>query len=90
MYLWLIFVAEDHFAIPLAAAISNVIANLGWERKCDIFIVDGGISSTNREKVIRSGGRDRVRIQWHQPSESHGDLLRSFPCGYIGRTPYLL
>ena len=28
-----IFVADDHFAMPLAAAISSVVANLGGERK---------------------------------------------------------
>jgi lipopolysaccharide biosynthesis glycosyltransferase len=83
-----IFVADDHYAMPLAAAIASVVANLGKERKTDLFVVDGGISRTNKEKIMQSEDRDRVRIQWLQPSESHCDLLRSLPCGYIGKTTY--
>jgi lipopolysaccharide biosynthesis glycosyltransferase len=83
-----IFVADDHYAMPLAAAISSVVANLGREQKAHVFIVDGGISRTNKEKIMQSEDPERVRIQWLQPSESHCDLLKSLPCGYVGRTPY--
>ena len=83
-----IFVADDHYAMPLAAAIASVVANLGKGRKADLFVVDGGISRANKEKIMQSEDRDRGRIQWLQPSESHCELLRSLPCGYVGRTTY--
>jgi lipopolysaccharide biosynthesis glycosyltransferase len=83
-----VFVADDRFAMPLAAAMSSVIANLGSGRSARIFIIDGGISQANREKVMRSDDRKRVRVQWLPPTDSHRDLLRSFPCGYLGRIPY--
>jgi lipopolysaccharide biosynthesis glycosyltransferase len=84
-----IFVADDHYAMPVAAAVTSVAANLDRERKAQVFIVDGGISLTNKSKVMRSENRERVRIQWLQPSESQSDLLKSLPCGYVGRTAYL-
>ena len=84
-----IFVADDHYAMPVAAAVSSVAANLDRERKAQVFIVDGGISLTNKAKVMRSENREPVRIQWLQPSESQSDLLKSLPCGYVGRTAYL-
>lgn len=83
-----VFVADDHYAMPLAASISSVIANLGREQKAHLFIVDGGISWKNKEKIMQSEDRERVIIQWLQPSESDFDLLRSLPCGYVGRTTY--
>jgi lipopolysaccharide biosynthesis glycosyltransferase len=83
-----VFVADDHFAMPLAAAITSVAANLGKGHKAHVFIVDGGISRTNKEKIMESENREQVKIQWLQPSESQCDLLRSLPCGYVGRTAY--
>ena len=83
-----VFVADDHYAMPLAAAISSVVVNLGRDQKAHVFIVDGGISRTNKEKIMQSEDRERVRIQWLQPDESHCDLLKSLPCGYVGRTSY--
>jgi len=83
-----VFVADDHFAMPLAAAMSSVIANLGAGLRVQIFIVNGGVSLTNRGKVMQSGRGKRVSLQWLEPSGAQRDLLRSFPCGYLGRAPY--
>lgn len=83
-----VFVADDHYAMPLAAAISSVVANLGKNQKIQVFIVDGHVSSSNKQKIAQLEDRRRVRIQWLQPSESHFDLLRSLPCGYVGKSAY--
>lgn len=82
------FVADDHYAMPLAATISSVIANLGKERKINIFIIDAGISRTKKEKIAQLGCHKHARIEWLKPSKSHRDLLKSLPCGYVGRTCY--
>ena len=82
------FAADDHYAMPLAAAISSVIANLDKERKINIFIIDAGISRIKKDKITRLGDRKHVRIEWLKPSKSHRDLLKSLPCGYVGRTCY--
>lgn len=82
------FTADNHYAMPLAAALSSVIANLGRGRKLRVFIVDGGVSRTNKDKITQSEDRERVRIEWLKPSESHCDLLKSLPGGYVRKTCY--
>ena len=82
------FAADDRFAKPLAAAVASVIANLARDRKLNVFIVDGGVSEANKDKIGQLKDRARVNIEWLKPSKSHCDLLKSLPCGYVGRTCY--
>ncbi len=82
------FVADDYYAMPLAAAVSSVIANLGKEQKINIFIVDAGISRIKKEKITQLEDQKQVRIEWLKPSQSHRDILKLLPCGYVGRTCY--
>jgi len=81
-------VADDYYAMPLAAAVSSVIANLGKEQKINIFIVDAGISRIKKEKITQLEDQKQVRIEWLKPSQSHRDILKLLPCGYVGRTCY--
>ncbi len=83
-----VFVADDRVAMPLAAAICSVIANLGPANRARIFIVDGGVSPANRDKIMLSSHGDRASVQWLQPTEAHRTLLQSLPRGYLGRAPY--
>jgi len=82
------FVADDHFAMPLAAAIASVIANLNREQKLKVFIVDGGVSQTKKDRIAQLEDRERVNIRWLKPSKSHHDLLKALPYGCCGGTTY--
>lgn len=82
------FVANRHYAMPLAAAISSVVTNLDKQRQLIIFVVDDCIPWKLKEKIMRSANRDRVRIEWINPSESHRNIVKSLPYGYIGRSCY--
>ena len=47
------FVADNFFAMPLAAAVSSVAANLGKDREAKVFILDAGVSPENKKKIMR-------------------------------------
>lgn len=47
------FVADDHYALPLAAAIASVIVNLNREQILNVFIVDGGVSQTKKDGIAQ-------------------------------------
>lgn len=83
-----VFVADDRMAMALAAAIASVIANLSPGNRAQIFVVDGGVSATNREKVMRSSEGDWGRVEWLWPSDEHRALLQSLPGGFLGTAPY--
>jgi lipopolysaccharide biosynthesis glycosyltransferase len=82
------FVADDHYAMPLAAAISSVIANLGCNQRLSVFIVDNGVSRTSKKKLSLLGDSKRASIQWLRLSEAHADILKGLPCGYVARSAY--
>lgn len=82
------FVADDHYAMPLAAAIASVIANLNREKILNVFIVDGGVSRTKKDRIAQLEYRKRVNIKWLKPSKSHFNILKSLPYGYVGKTCY--
>jgi lipopolysaccharide biosynthesis glycosyltransferase len=82
------FVADDRFAMPLAAAIASVITNFKKGQKLDVFIVDAGVSRRDKDRIAQLEDRKQVNIKWLYPSKSQRDLLKSLPYGYCGRPPY--
>lgn len=82
------FVADNHYALPLAAAISSVIVNLDKEQKLRIFIIDVGISLANKSRIGRLVDQEKVNIRWIKPSKQHKRVVRSLPPGYVGRNSY--
>ena len=59
-----VFVADNFFAMPLAAAVSSVVANLGKDREAKVFILDAGLSPENKKKIMHLQDPGRVDIQW--------------------------
>ncbi|HEX2966461.1 MAG TPA: glycosyltransferase, partial [Syntrophorhabdaceae bacterium] len=84
----LAFIADDYYAMPLAAAIASVTANFAGDTKLQIFIVDAGVSQINKERLLRSFDTNRVIVQWLHPSGAQKQLLQSLPCGYVGKPTY--
>ena len=55
--------ADDLFAMPMAATIASLVANLDPDHRLEIAILDGGIKSPNVERIQalaadRGGHRD--------------------------------
>src|SRR5262245_12257828 len=61
--------ADDRFAMPMAVTLYSAIANLEKTRSVSVYIVDGGISSSSRQRLeaVLSRGPADVRIQWVTP-----------------------
>lgn len=60
----LVCAADDNYAMPLAVTASSAIANLQSDRPVALFILDGGISKTNKRKIKRSLDSKQVEISW--------------------------
>lgn len=82
------FVTDNNYAMPLAAAVASLTAHLTQDAKLRTFIVDAGVSQTNKEKLLRSIDANRVILHWLHPSSAQKSLLESLPCGYVGKSSY--
>ena len=60
----LVCAADDNYAMPLAVTARSAIANLQSDRPVALFILDGGISKTNKRKITRSLDSKQVEISW--------------------------
>jgi lipopolysaccharide biosynthesis glycosyltransferase len=62
--------ADDRFAIGLAVTLFSALANLDPGSAIDFYIIDGGISDRNKQKLQQVLTRDSVsvRLRWLQPN----------------------
>jgi lipopolysaccharide biosynthesis glycosyltransferase len=56
--------SDENFAMPLAATVRSAIDNLASDRKLRIFILDGGLSDTTKERLQQSWPKDRCTLAW--------------------------
>lgn len=66
----LVCAADDNYSMPLAATLHSAIVNLKGERNIALFIIDGGISRTNKRKILQSIPSQRVSLNWLQPKKT--------------------
>lgn len=59
---------DNRFARPLAASIASALAHLGPGHDLDIYVIDGGLSRTNRARLTRSFEGGRCRLLWLRPT----------------------
>ncbi|WP_016949056.1 glycosyltransferase family 8 protein [Anabaena sp. PCC 7108] len=62
----LVCAADNNYAMPLAVTVRSALANLKSKRQIALFILDGGINKTNKNKIIKSLQSDQVEISWIQ------------------------
>lgn len=62
--------ADDKFAIGLAVTLFSALANLDPGSAIDFYIIDGGISQQNKQKLAQVLTRDQitVRVKWLNPN----------------------
>jgi lipopolysaccharide biosynthesis glycosyltransferase len=90
--------ADNLYAMPLAVAARSALENLDQQWQMLLFVIDGGISYTNKQKIIESLDSKRCRVQFvSKPDSLLGDVqvLRYFETEngfkeqtYITRTAY--
>lgn len=83
----LVSAADDNYAMPLAATVRSAIDTLPRGARLAVYILDGGISEPNREKVLASWKDPRVSVTWLKPEI--GSISDLPTCGYLTLTTYL-
>lgn len=66
----LVCAADNNYAMPLAVTVRSALANLKSNRKIALFILDGGISKSNKKKIIKSLQSEKLDISWIQIDET--------------------
>ncbi|MCC5637486.1 glycosyltransferase family 8 protein [Nostoc sp. CHAB 5844] len=60
----LVCAADNNYAMPLAVTVRSALANFKSDRQLAVFILDGGISKTNKRKIAQSLDSKQVDISW--------------------------
>jgi lipopolysaccharide biosynthesis glycosyltransferase len=56
--------SDENFAMPLATTVRSAIEHLSPELTLRIFVLDGGIKDTTKERLIRSWPARRFKVDW--------------------------
>jgi len=46
--------ADDGYSMPLSVTVRSLLENLGADQRVDLYIIDGGISDRNKQKILNS------------------------------------
>ncbi len=60
----LVCAADDNYSMPLAATTRSVVAHMKNPQKLSLYIIDGGISRINKERIIQNLKSEQVKITW--------------------------
>lgn len=59
--------ADDAYAMPLAVTIRSAIERLAPGRRLEVNILDGGLSATSKQRLLRSWSAANVSVAFHAP-----------------------
>jgi lipopolysaccharide biosynthesis glycosyltransferase len=59
--------ADDAYAMPLAVALRSALDALSRERRCEAFVLDGGLCAESRAKIERSLASPRMALHFVRP-----------------------
>jgi lipopolysaccharide biosynthesis glycosyltransferase len=66
----LVCAADNNYAMPLAVTVRSAIANLNQNHKIALYILDGGITEANKNRICKSLNKEQVTISWVQPDNT--------------------
>src|SRR5688500_8990744 len=78
---------DDRYAIALAVAIHSALDSWRSARAPRVFILDGGISSRNRQRILGIIRSHAVDVQWLEPQLPRGHGL--VEVAHLSRAAYL-
>ncbi len=56
--------ADDGYAMNMAVMLRSVLENISANQPVSIFVIDGGIKESNKEKILASLGKRSVDFNW--------------------------
>src|SRR4051794_5020519 len=78
---------DDNYVRGAAAAVRSAIDSLPAKSQVRVFVLDGGIQESSKEKLLRSWRRDRCEVAWLCPDAR---LIQGLPVSeYINLSTYL-
>jgi lipopolysaccharide biosynthesis glycosyltransferase len=78
---------DDNYVRGAAAAVRSAIDSLPTKSQVRVFVLDGGIQESSKEKLLRSWRRDRCEVAWLCPDAG---LIQGLPVSeYINLSTYL-
>jgi lipopolysaccharide biosynthesis glycosyltransferase len=60
----LVCAADDNYSMPLAATTRSVVASMRNPQNLSLYIIDGGISKVNKERIIQNLKSEQVKVTW--------------------------
>jgi lipopolysaccharide biosynthesis glycosyltransferase len=66
--------SDEQLAMPLTVAAFSAVQNLQG-RQANLFILDGGISPSSKQKFSRTIAADHIRVHWIQPASPRLDEI---------------
>jgi lipopolysaccharide biosynthesis glycosyltransferase len=70
---------DDGYAMPLAVTIRSALDHLSPIRRLRLFILDGGLSEDNKQRLLNSWSDPRITVEWIRPDmELVHDLMVSY------------
>jgi lipopolysaccharide biosynthesis glycosyltransferase len=55
---------DDTYAMPLAVTIRSALDHLAADRRLHLYVLDGGLSDTNKARLLRSWDDPRLTVTW--------------------------
>jgi len=83
----LVMAADDNYALPLAVALRSVLTNLDKARDLFVYVLDGGIKDSNKQRIEKSIKSKNCRIEWVQIAENLYSWAR--PIRHLSAAAYL-
>ena len=83
----LVMAADDNYALPLAVALRSVLTNLDKARDLFVYVLDGGIKDSNKQRIEKSIKSKNCRIEWVQIAEKLYSWAR--PVKHFSAAAYL-
>jgi lipopolysaccharide biosynthesis glycosyltransferase len=60
--------SDDNYAMPMAVTIHSLLSNLEPDRSVHLYILDGGIRESYKQKILSSIDLKHVTVSWIRPS----------------------
>jgi lipopolysaccharide biosynthesis glycosyltransferase len=77
---------DDDYAMPFAAMVASVFATLSPEYSVEFFVMDGGVSALNKERIRASFAGNKIKFNWLAPHKEEFENI--FPTEHISLAAY--
>jgi len=78
--------ADDRFGIALAVMVRSLLDNLPTDQRLALYVIDGGIRSRTRDRLLGSWDLGRLELEWLRPGSSR--LARMKVSGHVRLATY--